>query len=54
MDKWTDTEAMNRIHALMDGQEWSLDTLQDIAEVVQLTGRVIREPHEMDEEEVEE
>lgn len=40
----SDTEAMVRIHALLDGTEWDSDTASDIAEVLRETGRTIREP----------
>jgi hypothetical protein len=42
-----DTEAMNAIHALMDGTEWSADTLEEIADVVLATGRTITDPNEV-------
>lgn len=41
-----DSEALDRIHKLLDGREWSADTLDAIADVVRSTGRVIREPQE--------
>jgi hypothetical protein len=40
----TDTEAMEAIHEVMDGEEWSSDTLQAIAEIVTASGRVILDP----------
>jgi hypothetical protein len=38
----TDTEAMALIHRALDGVEWSADTLDEIARIVERTGRVIR------------
>jgi len=46
--KLTDTQAMARIHELMDGTEWSADTLDLICNVVLDTGRVIRDTGEVD------
>jgi hypothetical protein len=46
MTKITDTEAMNRIHQLLDGTEWDSDTTQEIALVVRATEREIAEPGE--------
>lgn len=45
-----DTLAMNLIHEIMDGTEWSSDTTAEIADVVKATGRVIREPDEMEDD----
>lgn len=36
-----DSHAMNLIHAAMSAVEWSPDTLDEIAQIVELTGRVI-------------
>lgn len=41
-----DSGALVRIHRLLDGRQWSADTLDAIADVVRSTGRVIREPKE--------
>jgi len=38
-------EALQAIHALMDGKEWSPDTLEAIAVVVRSAGLVIRDPN---------
>lgn len=43
-----DTLAMNRIYEIIDGTEWHANTLEEIADVVQATGRKIREPDEDD------
>ena len=40
----SDTEALNRIHACLDGVEWSADTLEAIAALVEATGRPIAPP----------
>ena len=40
----TDTEALVAIHHILDGQVWSADHLESIAEVVTSTGRTIRSP----------
>ncbi|MBI2216352.1 MAG: hypothetical protein HYU51_03550 [Candidatus Rokubacteria bacterium] len=41
----TDSEAMRRIHRILDGREWSgADDLEAVAEVVRATGREIRPP----------
>jgi len=40
----SDTEALNRIHACLDGVEWSGDTLEAIAALVDATGRPIAPP----------
>jgi hypothetical protein len=45
----TDTEAMERIHKILSGQEWSADQLEWIADVVTATGREILPPGEEDE-----
>ena len=42
------TQALVAIHALMDGKEWSADTLQDIAGVLTRAGFRIHEPEEDD------
>lgn len=46
----SDTEAMDRIQAILSGEEWGPDTTHWIAEVVRLTWRVIEEPQSDDEE----
>ena len=40
----TDTQAMDEIHALLDGTEWDTETIEHVAEIVGRTGRKIREP----------
>jgi hypothetical protein len=40
----SDTEALNRIHACLSGLEWSADTLEAIAALVEATGRLIAPP----------
>ena len=42
----TDTEAIDQIHRLLDGEEWEPQTLEDIARLVELTGRIIRDPND--------
>jgi hypothetical protein len=37
----TDEQAMNTIQEIMDGEVWSPDTLNRIAEIVRLTGRPV-------------
>lgn len=39
-----DLEALNDIHALLDGTEWGTETLDQIADILRETGREIREP----------
>ena len=45
--KHPDTVAMDKIHMLLDGVEWSPDTLDEIARLVEATGRLIRDPEEV-------
>ena len=40
----SDTEALDRIHACLAGLEWSADTLEAIAALVEATGRTIAPP----------
>ncbi len=40
----SDTEAPDRIHACLTGLEWSADTLEAIATLVDVTGRLIAPP----------
>jgi hypothetical protein len=40
----SDTEALDRIHACLTGLEWSADTLEAIAALVDATGRPIAPP----------
>jgi len=42
--KITDTEAVERIHALLDRRIWECGTLDAIAQAITDTGREIREP----------
>lgn len=39
-----DTDAVAAIHQVLDGEEWSTDTIVKIAEIVVRTGRPIRTP----------
>lgn len=48
----TDTEALDRIHALLDGQLWGPDTLDDIACVLTMTGRAVDDPDDFDSDDV--
>ena len=41
-----DAAAMALIHELLDGAEWSSDTLEAIGEVVLATGRIIADPND--------
>lgn len=43
-----DKTAMDRICALLDGTEWDSDTASDIADIVQFTGRNVRDPEYVD------
>lgn len=43
----TDSQAMEAIHALLDGVEWTQDTIENVAGFVQATGREIRPPQEV-------
>lgn len=40
----TDQAAVDAIYQLMDGEEWEPETLDQIAYVIELTGREIHEP----------
>lgn len=40
----SDPEALDVIQELMTAREWNADTLRDIYEIVQLTGRKILPP----------
>jgi len=40
----TDSEALDAIHEILDGCEWSADTLDEIAYIIRQTGRPINEP----------
>lgn len=42
-----DKTAMDRIHALLDGTEWDSDTVSEIADIIEFTGRDIRDPDDM-------
>ena len=42
----TDKEALDRIFAIMDGEEWSANTLDEIADVLAKTGREVRDTWE--------
>ena len=46
----SDTAAMANIHALLDveGEEWDAGTIELVGEVVMRTGRVIRDPNEVE------
>jgi len=43
----SDTFAVIRIHALLDGTKWTPDTLEQIRDIITMTGRTIREPDEL-------
>lgn len=40
----TDADALDAIHAWLNGKLWSSDTLDHIAEILESTGRVIATP----------
>jgi hypothetical protein len=40
----SDTDALDRIHACLSGLEWSADTLEAIAALVEATGRCVAPP----------
>jgi hypothetical protein len=44
----SDKDAMDAIHRLLDGREWSPDTLDEIANIVRQTGREVRDSGELD------
>ena len=44
MPPLSDTEALNRIHECLNGLEWSADTLEAIAALIEATGRPIAPP----------
>jgi len=46
----SDSQAMDSIHAILDGEEWSSDHLDAIAEVLVSTGRTIRSCDDDEEE----
>lgn len=39
----TDRNVLNAIAALLDRREWSPDTLEEIAALVRVTGRLVRD-----------
>jgi hypothetical protein len=42
----TDTETLDAIAALLDGCEWTAETIEHVARLVMESGRTIREPQE--------
>lgn len=40
----SDTNALDAIHALLDGEQWHAGTIETVAEIVARTGRTIAEP----------
>ena len=44
----TDTEAIDQIHRLLDleGEEWDASTIEEVARLVESTGRIIRDPND--------
>lgn len=38
------SDALDAIHAVMDGKEWDSETLEQIAAILTAAGYVIREP----------
>ena len=51
VDTQAAAECADAIHKLMDGTEWSADTLDAIAAELRAAGYVIRDPADMPEEE---
>jgi predicted transcriptional regulator len=43
-DRDRDGHALDSIRALLDGQHWSPDAIDEVARIVRGTGREIREP----------
>lgn len=41
-----DVDHMNEIHELMDGKEWNSDTMTEVANILSISGRKVREPGE--------
>lgn len=39
----TDTQAMDRIQDILSGSEWNMNLVDEVAAVVRLTGRVVRD-----------
>ena len=48
MPPLSDTEALDRIHECLNGLEWSADTLEAIAALIEATGRPIAPPPVLD------
>lgn len=38
--------ALDRIHAILDGEEWEAPTIEDVAEIITGMGYVIRDPND--------
>jgi len=43
-------DALDAIHAILDGTEWDADTVAGVAEIVTAAGYTIRDPDEVDDE----
>lgn len=39
--------ALDRIHAILDGEEWDASTIEEVAEVIVGMGYVIRDPNDI-------
>lgn len=49
LGRWNDERrsALDQIALLLDGTEWSPDTLEGIANIIRGTGRVVRDPDDV-------
>lgn len=50
----SDRDALRRIQAALDGREWTPDTLDEIADAVRQTGRVVRSTDDVRDEDEDE
>ncbi len=46
MKTLNDWETLNQIHRLLDGTEWDSDTMSQVAELVEASGRKIGDPND--------
>lgn len=46
--KLTPEEALQAIHALLDGQEWNANTMDAVASIVRQAGYIVRDPSDVD------
>ena len=45
-DSTDDTTTLNQIHRILNGTEWDSDTMSQVAELVELSGRHIADPND--------